>query len=87
MAGRVETRMTATEKDALWVQYKAGATCATIGRALGKHVSTIYSIVSSRGGIAPRRSVRQRTVSMRWSARPFRVDCRPVRRFGRWPGH
>ena len=30
MAKRVETRMTAAETDAVWVQYKAGATCATI---------------------------------------------------------
>ena len=58
MAKRVETRMTAAETDAVWVQYKAGATCATIGRVLRKHVSTIYSIVSSHGGIAPHRRER-----------------------------
>ncbi len=50
--------MTASETDALWVQYKAGTTCATIGRVLRKHVSTSYSIVSSHGGITPRQRER-----------------------------
>ena len=50
--------MTAMQTDALWRQYYAVATCATIGRTLDKPVSTIYSIVSSYGGIAPRRRTR-----------------------------
>ncbi len=58
MARGVDVAMTAAEKDTVWSQYKAGATCATIGRVLGKPVSTIYSIVSSHGGIAPRRRKR-----------------------------
>lgn len=58
MAKRVETGVTAAEKDELWVLYKSGATCATIGRTLGNHVSTICSIVRASGGIAPRRRVR-----------------------------
>lgn len=58
MTKRAGMSMTAMETDAIWRQYNAVATCATIGRTLDKTVSTIYSIVSSHGGIAPRRRIR-----------------------------
>jgi IS30 family transposase len=58
MATREEVQMLPSEHEAVWQQYRAGATCPMISRALGKHVSTIYSIVSSNGGITPARSRR-----------------------------
>jgi IS30 family transposase len=58
MAQLVEKPLTAAEKDTLWRQYQAGETFASIGRILGRHVSTIYSIVSFKGGIAPKQRQR-----------------------------
>ena len=55
MATREEVQMLPAEHEAVWQQYRAGATCAMISRTIGKHVSTIYSVVSSNGGITPPR--------------------------------
>ena len=40
------------------VRFKAGESCTAIGRALGRHVGTIYAVVRAQGGIAP--AVRRR---------------------------
>ncbi len=53
--------MSAAEKEALWVRFKAGESLAAIGRALGKQASSIYSVVRAQGGIAPRRRQRPLT--------------------------
>ena len=46
--------MLTAEKDELWTRFKAGESFSAIGRALGKHVGSVYSVVRSHGGIAPR---------------------------------
>ncbi len=52
--------LSAGKKDDLWARFKAGESFTAIGRALGKPVGSIYSVVRLQGGIAP--PVRRRAV-------------------------
>jgi len=45
--------LTKAEKDAVWVQYRAGTSFAATGRALGHTTSTINWGVRALGGVAP----------------------------------
>ncbi len=45
--------MSAAMKAQVWERVKAGESCTAIGRALGKPVGSIYSVVRTQGGIAP----------------------------------
>ena len=45
--------LTAIQKAELWRRWKAGQSMCEIGRALGRHSSSIFSVTSSHGGIVP----------------------------------
>jgi hypothetical protein len=46
------------EKEAVWVQFRTGASCAAIGRVLGQTTSAVYWVIRAQGGVAP--AVRRR---------------------------
>lgn len=48
-----QSGLSLAEKDAVWAQFRAGASCAAIGRALGHTTSAVYWVVRARGGVAP----------------------------------
>jgi IS30 family transposase len=52
--------LSAEQKAELWVRWKAGESLSDIGRALGKHASSIHGVVAARGGIAPAERRRSR---------------------------
>lgn len=58
MAQKELRGLSAAERAEMWVRFKAGASFTAIGRALGRHVGTIYAVVRAQGGIAP--AVRRR---------------------------
>ncbi len=41
------------QKAELWQRWKAGETLSDIGRALGKHASSVFGVVAAKGGFAP----------------------------------
>ena len=45
--------LSSAAKEAMWVRYRAGESCASIGRALGKATGSVYAVVRAHGGIAP----------------------------------
>jgi len=53
--------LSAAQKRELWQRWKAGQTLTDIGRAFGKHSSSIHLIVSSNGGFLPRLRTRRST--------------------------
>ncbi|MBI3506092.1 MAG: IS30 family transposase [Proteobacteria bacterium] len=53
--------LSAAQKRELWQRWKAGQSLSEIGRAFGKHSSSIHLIVSSNGGFLPRVRKRHRT--------------------------
>src|SRR6478735_3260119 len=54
------------QKQELWARWKAGQSLSDIGRSLGKHAGSIFGVLHSRGGIAPRARTRSaRSLSMR----------------------
>ncbi len=53
--------LSAGQKRELWQRWKAGQSLTDIGRAFGKHSSSIHLIVSSNGGFLPRVRKRRRT--------------------------
>jgi IS30 family transposase len=58
MALRRRRSLSAGETTELWTRFKAGESFTAIGRALGRHVGSIYAVVRAHGGIAP--AVRRR---------------------------
>jgi DNA-binding CsgD family transcriptional regulator len=52
--------LSAEQKSDVWCRWKAGQTLHEIGRAFGKEHSSIRSLVSRHGGIAP--AVRRRAL-------------------------
>jgi IS30 family transposase len=53
--------LSAGQKRELWQRWKAGQSLNEIGRAFGKHSSSIHLIVSSNGGFLPRPRTRRST--------------------------
>src|SRR5207253_9525568 len=51
---------TAAEKTELWDRWKRGESLKAIGRAFGKHSSSIYFLVAPHGGIRPAQRRRSR---------------------------
>src|SRR2546427_434463 len=51
---------TAAEKTELWDRWKRGESLKAIGRAFGKHSSSIYFLVAPHGGIRPAQRLRSR---------------------------
>ena len=41
------------QKSELWRRWKAGETLSDIGRALGKHATSVFGVVAAKGGFAP----------------------------------
>lgn len=53
------------QKSELRRRWKAGETLSDIGRALGKHAASVFSVVSTKGGFAPvARSCRPASLSL-----------------------
>ena len=50
--------ISAEQRKELWRRWKDGESLSDIGRALGKHAASVFSIVIAKGGITP--SVRRR---------------------------
>ncbi|WP_310569650.1 IS30 family transposase [Gemmatimonas sp.] len=61
MVERGRPGLSRAEKNVVWVQYRAGASFAAIGRALGHTRNSIYAFVRAQGGVAP--VVRRRACS------------------------
>src|ERR1700729_43096 len=53
MERRFHRGFTAAEKTELWDRWKRGESLKAIGRAFGKHSSSIYFLVAPHGGIRP----------------------------------
>ena len=53
MSQRMRRGFTAAEKTELWKQWQQGMSLKAIGRALGKHSSSIYGHLAPYGGICP----------------------------------
>ncbi len=45
--------LTASQKAAVWQQWKRGLSLSEIGRALGMHAGSIHGVVASQGGSSP----------------------------------
>ena len=45
--------LSAEQKLELWTRWKNGESLSDIGRALGKHAASVFTIVVAKGGIAP----------------------------------
>ncbi len=58
MGQKTRRGMSALETAELWTRFKAGESFTAIGRALGRHVGSVYAVVRAQGGIAP--AVRRR---------------------------
>ena len=58
MAQKERRGLSPVERAELWTRFKEGESFTTIGRALGRHVGTVYAVVRAHGGIAP--AVRRR---------------------------
>lgn len=65
-------RLTASQKDELWMRFRAGESMSAIGRALGKYPGSIFSVVAGCGGIAP--PVRRRAACALTSAERERIS-------------
>lgn len=64
--------ISAEQRKELWRRWKDGESLSDIGRALGKHAASVFSIVIAKGGIAP--SVRRRrSLEPRLEAQGYRV--------------
>ena len=57
---RRQRRYSAHERRELWERWTRGESVSEIGRALGRHKSTVRRRISERGGIAPRERCRSR---------------------------
>ncbi len=53
MAVKERRGLSTVETTELWARFKAGESFTAIGRALGRHVGTVYAVVRAHGGIAP----------------------------------
>src|SRR5436305_14579692 len=53
MVHKFHRGFTAAEKTELWDRWKRGKSLKAIGRAFGKHSSSIYFLVAPHGGIRP----------------------------------
>src|SRR5436309_2322987 len=53
--------LSAEQKRELWQRWRAGQSLSEIGRALGKHSSSIHFVVSVNGGFLPRTRRRRST--------------------------
>ena len=53
--------LSAEQKRELWQRWKAGQSLTEIGRALGKHSSSIHFVISPNGGFLPRMRTRRST--------------------------
>ena len=53
MARRVRSCFSALERKELWGRWRNGQSLSDIGRALGKHAGSIFSVLAATGGIAP----------------------------------
>src|SRR5256714_12461522 len=60
MGQRFHRGFTAAEKTELWDRWKRGESLKAIGRAFGKHSSSIYFLVAPHGGIRPAQRRRSR---------------------------
>ncbi len=58
MAQKERRGLSSVESAELWARFKAGESFTAIGRALGRHVGSVYAVVRAHGGIAP--AVRRR---------------------------
>lgn len=68
MAERGRPGLSTAQKAELWERWKQGNSLSDIGRALGKHAASVFSVLKSKGGIyrlRRRRSRRALTVSER----------------------
>ncbi len=45
--------LSAAQKSELWTRWKNGESLSDIGRALGKHAASVFTVVVAKGGIAP----------------------------------
>jgi IS30 family transposase len=57
---RRQRRYSAQERRELWERWTRGESASEIGRALGRHKSTVRRTISERGGLAPRERCRSR---------------------------
>ena len=48
------------QKEELWARWKAGQSLSDIGCSLGKHAASVFSVLVSKGGIAPPTRIRSR---------------------------
>ena len=53
--------LSAEQQRELWQRWKAGQSLTEIGRALGKHSSSIHFVISPNGGFLPRMRTRRST--------------------------
>jgi hypothetical protein len=85
MAQKKRRGMSAVETAELWARCKAGESFTAIGRAVGRHVGSVYAVIRAQGGIAPaaRRSATSRTASALNSAVYARRSRRPAFVFDR----
>src|ERR1700750_2851247 len=60
MGHKFHRGFTAAEKTELWDRWKRGESLKAIGRAFGKHSSSIYFLVAPHGGIRPAERRRSR---------------------------
>ena len=60
MGHKFHRGFTAAEKTELWDRWKRGESLKAIGRAFGKHSSSIYFLVAPHGGIRPAQRRRSR---------------------------
>ena len=47
------TGLSAARKSELWIRWKNGESLSDIGRALGKHAASVFTVVIVKSGIAP----------------------------------
>jgi IS30 family transposase len=53
--------LSAEQKRELWQRWSAGQSLTEIGRALGKHSSSIHFVITTNGGCLPRMRTRRST--------------------------
>lgn len=58
MTGKTRINFTIAEKKILWDKWRRGESLSEIGRYLNRHAATIYSVLLTNGGYAPRTRVR-----------------------------
>jgi len=52
--------LSSQQKEELWKRWKAGQSLSDIGRSLGKHAASVFSVLLCKGGIAPPARIRSR---------------------------